>query len=117
MIWGSRGGLPFTPGNTSSGDLLFATKPEWLTPESFSQIAQLCEMVTGELHEAPSSHATPGSGRRSRPTAWYTATALCSLNVRRSDAEVWGAGKTALRHSASMKVRGAPVTTLADRER
>lgn len=47
----------------------------------------------------------------------YGDLAPCLRNGQRSAAEVWGAGKALLRHSASMKVRGAPVTTLVDQER
>lgn len=68
---GGLGGCPFAPGasgNTSSEDILFATRPDWLSPGNFAQLVELSESVTTELGEAPRSKAAQGA--RSKATAF-----------------------------------------------
>ncbi|SMY01050.1 hydroxymethylglutaryl-CoA lyase [Brevibacterium aurantiacum] len=68
---GGLGGCPFAPGasgNTSSEDILFATRPEWLNPEKFAHLVELSEWITSELGEAPRSKAAQGA--RSKATAF-----------------------------------------------
>ena len=68
---GGLGGCPFAPGasgNTSTEDILFATRPEWLNPKNFAQLVELSESVTTELGEVLRSKAAQGA--RSKATAF-----------------------------------------------
>lgn len=68
---GGLGGCPFAPGasgNTSSEDLLFATRPGWLDPDAFAGVVGLSEMLLGELGEPNRSKAAQGA--RSKATAF-----------------------------------------------
>ncbi|GAA4284973.1 hydroxymethylglutaryl-CoA lyase [Brevibacterium daeguense] len=70
---GGLGGCPFAPGasgNTSSEDILFATKPEWLTPEVFARIVELGEQVTSELGQRSTSKAAQGARSRAQAFDW-----------------------------------------------
>jgi hydroxymethylglutaryl-CoA lyase len=74
MVDGSLGGLggcPFAPGasgNTATEDLLFALRPEWITPHTLSAIVQLSEHVLGEIGEPNRSKTAQGA--RSAATAF-----------------------------------------------
>jgi hydroxymethylglutaryl-CoA lyase len=74
MVDGSLGGLggcPFAPGasgNTSTEDLLFALRPEWLTPAALASVVRLSEKVIAELGEPNRSKAAQGA--RSSATAF-----------------------------------------------
>lgn len=68
---GGLGGCPFAPGasgNTSSEDILFATRPEWLNPGNFAQLVELSESITAELGQTPRSKSAQGA--RSKATAF-----------------------------------------------
>ncbi|KXF51350.1 hydroxymethylglutaryl-CoA lyase, partial [Rhodococcus sp. SC4] len=68
---GGLGGCPFAPGasgNTASEDLLFATRPDWLTPTTFGSLVELSEKTLAELGEANRSKAAQGA--RSNATAF-----------------------------------------------
>ncbi|GAA2103331.1 MULTISPECIES: hydroxymethylglutaryl-CoA lyase [Brevibacterium] len=70
---GGLGGCPFAPGasgNTSSEDILFALKPEWLTPERFARIVRLGERITEELGERSTSKAAQGARSRAEAFGW-----------------------------------------------
>ena len=70
---GGLGGCPFAPGasgNTSSEDILFATRPDWLSPRSFAQLVELSESVTGELGETPRSKAAQGARSKAAAFPW-----------------------------------------------
>ena len=70
---GGLGGCPFAPGasgNTSSEDLLFATKPAWLTPDAFARIVELGEQVTGDLEEKSTSRAAQGARSKAPAFDW-----------------------------------------------
>lgn len=70
---GGLGGCPFAPGasgNTSSEDLLFATRPEWLTPATFAQLVELSESITAELGETPRSKAAQGARSKAEAFPW-----------------------------------------------
>lgn len=70
---GGLGGCPFAPGasgNTSSEDLLFATRPEWLTPAKFADLVALSESITGELGETPRSKAAQGARSKAEAFPW-----------------------------------------------
>ena len=60
---GGLGGCPFAPGasgNTSSEDILFATQPDWLTPDSLAGLVQLSEDLLATLGEPNRSRAAQG---------------------------------------------------------
>ncbi|UYQ78898.1 hydroxymethylglutaryl-CoA lyase [Glutamicibacter sp. JL.03c] len=68
---GGLGGCPFAPGasgNTSSEDILFATRPGWLTPEHFGELVQLSERLLAQLGEPNRSKSAQGA--RSKATAF-----------------------------------------------
>ncbi|MDV3126746.1 hydroxymethylglutaryl-CoA lyase [Mycobacterium sp. 21AC1] len=74
MVDGSLGGLggcPFAPGasgNTSTEDLLFALRPDWLTTDALASLVQLSEKVLAELGEPNRSKTAQGA--RSSATAF-----------------------------------------------
>ncbi|MGP3533207.1 hydroxymethylglutaryl-CoA lyase [Microbacterium sp. RD1] len=70
---GGLGGCPFAPGasgNTATEDLLFALRPDWLTPESFSEVVRLGEAVTAELSEVNRSRAVQGARSEAHAFPW-----------------------------------------------
>ena len=66
MVDGSLGGLggcPFAPGasgNTSTEDLLFATRPDWFTPDTLAALVDISEKLLAELGEPNRSRAAAG---------------------------------------------------------
>lgn len=80
MVDGSLGGLggcPFAPGasgNTSSEDLLFALRPDWLTPASFESLVRLSETILAELGESNRSKAAQGARSKATVFPWVIAT-------------------------------------------
>lgn len=74
MVDGSLGGLggcPFAPGasgNTSSEDLLFATRPDWFVPATLATLVETTERLLAELGEPNRSRAAEGA--RSKATAF-----------------------------------------------
>jgi hydroxymethylglutaryl-CoA lyase len=70
---GGLGGCPFAPGasgNTSSEDLLFATRPEWLSPATFADVVERSEKLLGELGEPNRSKAAQGARSRANAFEW-----------------------------------------------
>jgi hydroxymethylglutaryl-CoA lyase len=70
---GGLGGCPFAPGasgNTASEDLLFATRPSWLTPQVFADIVRLGEDVVTELDESNRSRARQGARSEAEAFEW-----------------------------------------------
>lgn len=68
---GGLGGCPFAPGasgNSSSEDLLFATRPAGLTAEKFGALVLLTEQLLADLGETNRSKAAQGA--RSKATAF-----------------------------------------------
>jgi hydroxymethylglutaryl-CoA lyase len=60
---GGLGGCPFAPGasgNTSSEDIVFATRPSWLTPSGLAQMVELSEDLLAELGEPNRSKTAQG---------------------------------------------------------
>jgi hydroxymethylglutaryl-CoA lyase len=60
---GGLGGCPFAPGasgNTSSEDIVFATRPSWLTPSGLAQMVGLSEDLLAELGEPNRSKTAQG---------------------------------------------------------
>lgn len=76
MIDGSLGGLggcPFAPGasgNTSSEDLLFATRPEWFTSGTLSSMVDVTEKLLAELGEPNRSRTVQGARSKAKAFDW-----------------------------------------------
>lgn len=70
---GGLGGCPFAPGasgNTATEDLLFALKPDWLTPARFGRLIALGNDITGSLNERNTSRSAQGATSRSKAFEW-----------------------------------------------
>ncbi len=70
---GGLGGCPFAPGasgNTATEDLLFAMRPEWLTPASFAQIVRESETLLVDLEEQNRSKARQGARSKAPAFEW-----------------------------------------------
>ncbi|MBT2513484.1 hydroxymethylglutaryl-CoA lyase [Arthrobacter sp. ISL-30] len=70
---GGLGGCPFAPGasgNTSSEDILFATRPGWLTPDTFAGMVALSEKLLAELGEPNRSKAAQGARSKAEAFEW-----------------------------------------------
>ncbi|MFE9580884.1 hydroxymethylglutaryl-CoA lyase [Nocardia sp. NPDC006044] len=75
---GGLGGCPFAPGasgNTSSEDILFATRPEWFTPATLAALVDLSEDLLTELGEANRSRAAEGARSKAEAFEWVSARA------------------------------------------
>lgn len=76
MVDGSLGGLggcPFAPGasgNTSSEDLLFATRPDWFTPDTLATLVGLSRDLLGELGEPNRSRTAEGARSEADVFEW-----------------------------------------------
>jgi hydroxymethylglutaryl-CoA lyase len=76
MVDGSLGGLggcPFAPGasgNTSTEDLLFATRPEWFTPSTLASMVEISDKLLAELGEPNRSRSAEGARSRSSAFEW-----------------------------------------------
>jgi hydroxymethylglutaryl-CoA lyase len=60
---GGLGGCPFAPGasgNASSEDIVFATRPSWLTPSGLARMVELSEDLLAELGEPNRSKTAQG---------------------------------------------------------
>ncbi|MGE2735667.1 hydroxymethylglutaryl-CoA lyase [Mycolicibacterium vaccae] len=70
---GGLGGCPFAPGasgNTATEDLLFATRPEWFTPESLRQLVGLSERLLADLDEPMRSKTVQGARSEAYAFDW-----------------------------------------------
>ncbi|MBB5912381.1 hydroxymethylglutaryl-CoA lyase [Nocardia transvalensis] len=80
MVDGSLGGLggcPFAPGasgNTSSEDLLFATRPEWFTPPTLAALVEITEELLSELGEPNRSRTAEGARSEAKAFEWVVTT-------------------------------------------
>ncbi|WP_084530801.1 hydroxymethylglutaryl-CoA lyase [Nocardia miyunensis] len=76
MVDGSLGGLggcPFAPGasgNTSSEDLLFATRPDWFTPDTLATLVGLSRDLLGDLGEPNRSRTAEGARSKAEAFEW-----------------------------------------------
>ncbi|WXG71522.1 hydroxymethylglutaryl-CoA lyase [Rhodococcus sovatensis] len=76
MVDGSLGGLggcPFAPGasgNTSSEDILFATRPEWFTPDTLAGMVEISEKLLAELGEPMRSKTVQGARSTAEAFEW-----------------------------------------------
>ena len=70
---GGLGGCPFAPGasgNTSTEDLLYAIRPEWLTPERFHKLVRAGVQVLDAVGEPQHSAAADAATRTTGPHPW-----------------------------------------------
>lgn len=70
---GGLGGCPFAPGasgNASTEDLLFALRPDWLTPSILEQLTRLGEDILSELGEPNRSRAAQGVRSQAGAFPW-----------------------------------------------
>ncbi|MEV0295180.1 hydroxymethylglutaryl-CoA lyase [Nocardia sp. NPDC050710] len=76
MVDGSLGGLggcPFAPGasgNTSTEDILFATRPPWFTPSTLATLVTLTETLLTELREPNRSRTAEGTRSEADAFEW-----------------------------------------------
>ena len=76
MVDGSLGGLggcPFAPGasgNTSTEDLLFATRPEWFTPSSLASMVEVTDKLLTEIGEPNRSRTAQGARSKAKAFDW-----------------------------------------------
>ena len=76
MVDGSLGGLggcPFAPGasgNTSTEDLLFATRPDWFTPDVLASMVSLSEGLLAEVGEPNRSKTAQGARSEAYAFPW-----------------------------------------------
>jgi hydroxymethylglutaryl-CoA lyase len=73
---GGLGGCPFAPGasgNTATEDLLFGTRPDWLTPDRLTGLVALGEDLLAELGEPNRSKAAQGARSKATAFAWTIA--------------------------------------------
>jgi hydroxymethylglutaryl-CoA lyase len=79
MVDGSLGGLggcPFAPGasgNTSTEDLLFATRPEWFTPNTLASVVDVTEKLLAEIGEPNRSKTAQGAHSKAKAFDWVIA--------------------------------------------
>lgn len=74
---GGLGGCPFAPGasgNTSSEDVLFATRPSWLNPQRFAGLVELSESLLQELGEPNRSKSAQGARSKAAAFDWVIET-------------------------------------------
>ncbi|WP_228810719.1 hydroxymethylglutaryl-CoA lyase [Nocardia otitidiscaviarum] len=70
---GGLGGCPFAPGasgNTSSEDLLFATRPDWFTPAVLGELVRMSEALLTELGEPNRSRTVEGARSKAQAFEW-----------------------------------------------
>ena len=70
---GGLGGCPFAPGasgNTATEDLLFATRPGYLTPAVFATLVRAGEGLLAELGEEPRAKAAQGARSEAAAFPW-----------------------------------------------
>ncbi|MFI5720712.1 hydroxymethylglutaryl-CoA lyase [Nocardia sp. NPDC051750] len=70
---GGLGGCPFAPGasgNTASEDILFATRPDWLTPATLARMVDISERMLGELGEPNRSKTAQGARSEAHAFEW-----------------------------------------------
>ncbi|RCV56117.1 beta/alpha barrel domain-containing protein [Marinitenerispora sediminis] len=75
---GGLGGCPFAPGasgNAATEDLLFALRPDWLTPGVFAALVRLTGGLLGELGEPNRSRAVQGAQSSATAFPWALAAA------------------------------------------
>ncbi|BCP14203.1 hydroxymethylglutaryl-CoA lyase [Mycobacterium paraintracellulare] len=72
---GGLGGCPFAPGasgNTSTEDLVFSMRPEWLTPATLHRLVDITETLLRRLDEPNRSRAAQGVRSNATAFEWTT---------------------------------------------
>ena len=67
------GGCPFAPGasgNTATEDILFATKPEWLSPTRFKKFSDLGQRVAQDTREPNRARSYAGAHSQAKAFPW-----------------------------------------------
>lgn len=75
---GGLGGCPFAPGasgNAATEDLLFALRPDWLTPEAFGVVVRLSDGLLAQLDEPNRSRASQAAHSSTTAFDWAVAPA------------------------------------------
>ncbi|NUS94123.1 MAG: hydroxymethylglutaryl-CoA lyase [Nocardia sp.] len=70
---GGLGGCPFAPGasgNTATEDILFATRPDWLTPAVLATVVETGEALLADLGEPNRSKTAQGSRSAAHAFDW-----------------------------------------------
>ena len=70
---GALGGCPFAPGasgNTSTEDLLFATRPDWFTPTTLASMVDITDKLLAELDESNRSRTAQGARSKAKAFDW-----------------------------------------------
>lgn len=70
---GGLGGCPFAPGasgNTATEDLLFATRPAYLSTAVFADVVRTAEDLLARLDEEPRSRAAQGARSKAQAFTW-----------------------------------------------
>lgn len=70
---GGLGGCPFAPGasgNTATEDILFATRPDWLTPAVLATVVQTGEALLADLGEPNRSKTAQGARSAAHAFEW-----------------------------------------------
>ena len=70
---GGLGGCPLAPGasgNTSTEDLLFATRPDWFTPSTLASMVEITDKLLAELGEPNRSRSAQGARSKSTAFDW-----------------------------------------------
>ncbi|WP_137725362.1 hydroxymethylglutaryl-CoA lyase [Prescottella subtropica] len=70
---GGLGGCPFAPGasgNTSTEDIAFATRPDWLTPATLTALVDVAAPILDELGEPNRSRTAEGNRSQAHAFAW-----------------------------------------------
>ncbi|QCQ90383.1 hydroxymethylglutaryl-CoA lyase [Rhodococcus sp. SGAir0479] len=70
---GGLGGCPFAPGasgNTASEDIVFATRPDWLTPATLTALVDIATPMLAELGEPNRSRTAEGSRSEAHAFEW-----------------------------------------------
>ncbi|SNS43725.1 hydroxymethylglutaryl-CoA lyase [Rhodococcoides kyotonense] len=70
---GGLGGCPFAPGasgNTSSEDILFATRPDWFQPDTLATMVDISEKLLAELGEPMRSKTVQGARSNAAAFEW-----------------------------------------------
>jgi hydroxymethylglutaryl-CoA lyase len=73
---GGLGGCPFAPGasgNTALEDVLYALRPDWLTPAVFRALVHQGRALLDQLEQPPRSRAADGATRSPASHAWALA--------------------------------------------
>jgi hydroxymethylglutaryl-CoA lyase len=81
---GGLGGCPFAPGaggNTSTEDLLFATRPQWFSPDTLAALLNVADDMLTELGEPNRSRTADGARSTTTAFPWALASQSASCSA------------------------------------